>query len=208
MRTITTTVYTISELDETAREKAREWYRTSGIIPFWQKENIESVEAIADAMNCSVSYNSYDGIDYTVRFSPDIDDVALELSGIRAWKYVWNNFIEPNLKGKYYSSPFHEVPVSKEHPAGIAHKSRHSNVIMQFSCPFTGYYMDDTLWIIWNKHKADFAGGYTVKDFIYDVASKCGEEWTDDNEGQLTDEAVDESLEINDYEFTKEGKIV
>ena len=208
MRTITTTVYTISELDETAREKAREWYRTSGIIPFWQEENRESVEAIADAMNCSVSYDSYDGIDYTVRFSPNIDESAMELSGIRAWKYVWNNFIEPNLQGKSVVGAVCNGRLHYNSVGGDRTVLYHSKATLEFSCPFTGYYMDDALWITWNKHKADFAGGYTVKDFIYDVASECGYVWTDDNEGQLTDEAVDESLEINGYEFTKEGKIV
>ena len=208
MRTITTKIYEFSELQESAKEKAREWYRTSDIPLDWQEENRESIDAIAAAMNCSASYDSYDGIGYTVEFSPDIDDDALELSGIRALKYCWNNFIEPNFKGKYYSSPFYKVPVSKEHPAGIANKSRYSKVIMQFSCSFTGYYMDDALWITWKKHRKDFAGDYTVAEFIDDVADECGKEWTQDNEWQMSDESVDEMLKANGYEFTEEGAAV
>ena len=206
MRTITTKIYEFSELQEAAKERAREWYRNSDIPLSFQEENAASVEAIANAMNCIAEYNSYDGISYDVTFTSN-DDIE-DISGIRAWKYVWNNFIEPNLEGKYYSLPFYSVPVSKEHPAGIDNKSRHSKIIMHFSCPFTGYYMDDALINTWNEHKKDFAGNYTVADFIDDVAANCSKYWTTDNEYQFSDESVDEMLAVNGYEFTEEGAAI
>ena len=206
MRTITTKVYEFSELQEAAKERARAWYRTSSIPLAWQEENAASVEAIANAMNCTVEYRSYDGISYDVTLTSN--DEIEEISGIRAWKYCWNNFIEPNLQGKTIAGAVYNGKLHYNAVGGDRTVLYHSKATLEFSCPFTGYYMDDALIIAWNKHRKDFAGGYTVAEFINDVAAELSKEWTDDNENQISDESVDEMLAVNGYEFTEDGAAV
>ena len=173
---------------------------TTGIYEF------AAVEAIADTMNCIAKYSSYDGISYDVIFTSN-DDIE-DISGIRAWKYVWNNFIEPNLQGKSVAGAVCNGRLHYNTVGGDRTVLYHSKATLEFSCPFTGYYMDNALIIAWDKHKKDFAGGYTLAEFINDVAAELSEEWTDDNEDQLTDESVDEMLAVNGYEFTEEGAVV
>ena len=157
-------------------------------------------------MNCTLKTDSYDGISYDVTLTSN-DDIE-DISGIRAWKYVWNNFIEPNLQGKSIAGAVYDGKLHYNAVGGDRTILYHSKATLEFSCPFTGYYMDDALINTWNEHKKDFAGNYTVADFIDDVAAELSKEWTDDNEDQMSDESVDEMLAVNGYEFTEEGEAV
>ena len=205
MRIVETKVYNFRELSEIAKERAREDHRCNMELS-WQEENAASVEAIASAMNCTAEYSSYDGISYDVTLTSN-DDIE-DISGIRAWKYVWNNFIEPNLEGKAICGAVRNGKLNYRMAGGERTLLYHSKATLQFSMPFTGYYMDDALWMAWNQHRKDFAGNYTVEDFIDDVAVELSRDWTGDNENQMSDEAIDEELSINNYEFTEEGAAV
>mgnify|MGYP003507507448 CR=1 FL=1 len=122
------------------------------------------------------------------------DYERLEISGVRAYKYVYNNFIWPNIKGKYIFS---------------GKLSKHSKVLKEFSCPFTGYCLDAALYIVFKKFQNDIKSGYntTVSEFIDMVAGELSKEISDDYNYQVSDEAIKETIINNDYEFTQEGKI-
>ncbi len=67
----------------------------------------------------------------------------------------------------------------------------------------TGYYLDATLYITfydeWKRTSDPCAA--------FDAAIYAGfKAWRDDMEYQLSDEAVDEVIEINEYTFTEDGK--
>lgn len=207
MRTITNTfnLYHFDELSEKAQENAIETYR-SDMTFAWQDEMIATIKAIADAMNCTYNYYSYDGISYDVSFEPcDFDD---SLSGVRAWAFIENNFITPNEKPKTYW---------KDHCLycdGRKNWSRKSKISYTLDgCPFTGYIADCCFAEAWEDWKKNFTvetkthRGSTVGDFIDLVVEKLSKEWTSDNEYRYSDEGIIEVIGIHEYEFYEDGSM-
>lgn len=201
MRTVTNTfnLYRFDELTAEAKERAIEDYRQDMTFG-WQDEIINTIKAIADAMNCTYNYYSYDGISYDVSFEAcDFDD---SLSGVRAWAFIENNFITPNQKPKTYWLN-HCL-----YTDGRKNWSRKSKINFTLSdCPFTGYIADCCFGEAWEDWKKNFNKNSSVYDFIEDVAYKLSREWTSDNEYQYSDEGVIEMIEINEYEFYEDGSI-
>ena len=209
MRTITTTLYLFNELSDEAKEKAIENYRYSDHEFDWQAEMIDTIQAIAEAMNCKAEWYSYDGITYDVSFySCETEDIE-DLSGKRAWAYIWNNYLYPNRKYKTYWKD------KVLYCDGRKNWKRKSKISFGWDdCPFTGYCADCCFIEAWKEWKKNFTieskthYGSTVEDFISLVAEKLGEEWTNDNEYQMSDEYISDFLEINEYEFNEEGEMM
>ena len=101
MRTITTNLYTFNELSDKAKETAIEEWRNKGYPFAWQDEIINTIKHIAKALNCNYDWYSYDGIRYDVKLM-STDFCETDLSGVRAWAYIVNNFITPNAKARIY----------------------------------------------------------------------------------------------------------
>lgn len=207
MRTITNTfnLYRFDELSKEAQENAIETFRYDMSFA-WQDDIVATIKAIADAMNCTYDYYSYNGVSYDVSFEPcDFDD---SLSGVRAWAFIENNFITPNEKPKTYW---------KDHCLycdGRKNWSRKSKISYTLDdCPFTGYCADCCFAEAWEDWKKNFTvetkthRGSTVGDFIDLVAEKLSKEWTSDNEYQYSDEGIVEVIGINEYEFYEDGSM-
>jgi hypothetical protein len=67
----------------------------------------------------------------------------------------------------------------------------------------TGYYLDATLYTTFYDEWKRTSDPCAAFDAAIYAAFKA---WRDDMEWQLSDEAVDESIEINEYAFTEDGK--
>ena len=207
MRTITNTfnVYKFDELNDEAKEKAIQDYREDMVFS-WQREMIDTICAIADAINCTYNYYSYDGISYCVSFEAiDFDE---ELEGKRAWAFIVNNFIEPNEKAKIYW--LNNVLYCD----GRKNWKRKSKIWKNISdCPFTGYCADCCFFEAWEEWKKNFSigdkfhRGSTVKDFIEILGGRLSKEWTEDNEYQYSDAGIIEVISCNDWEFLADGTI-
>lgn len=192
MRIMKTKVYKYEELSEDAKESAREWY-VNGLEYFWKDDNSNVLEAFTDIFDFIKIGEWEYGYRNFINFSLDLDDTILELSGNRLAKWLYNNYYDQIIKGKYY------------------HKnktSRHSKVIMQQDCNLTGYYIDmDTLdpmftfldnqWHTWG---------------IEDIIRKCLNNWIracqQDYEAQFETECVEKTISCNEYEFTEAGKFI
>lgn len=202
MRTITTNLYTFNELSDEAKEKAIENYRYSDFDFAWQRETIDTINAIAEGMNCKAKWYSYDGITYDVSFySRETEDIE-NLSGKRAWAYIWNNYLYPNREYKTYWKD------KVIHCDGRKNWKRKSKISFGFdNCPFTGYCADCCFIEAWREWQKLFRNNsaLTVGDFIDLVANNLSKEWTSDNEYQNSDEGIAEILSINEYEFTEDG---
>ena len=117
-----------------------------------------------------------------------IDDEVLELEDSRAMAYIWNNWIEPNFKGKYYHKPCYE---------------RHGTAIKEFDCPLTGVCYDMVLWDAWEEWKAKFKRHQN---------EKRGDRWIRMDvadfltilEGRMTKMVMDEAEYRDSDEFIKE----
>lgn len=178
MRTIETTLYQFDELDDTAKEKAREWFRDSERADDtdqwnWQEAS-KSRKAFLDEFNAEY-YQRYCGsgcvrIDQDAHWHGSIGD----LSYVRLWKYLNTN---------------HAECISK-----IGH------------CQFTG--------VCWDEFLLDGIAAFIRKPYRIDFESllySCCEDLRiaveKEFEYQNSDEAIDDSIRVNEYEFTSQGEI-
>ena len=203
MRTITNTfnVFRFDELSDEAKEKALDNFRYINDFA-WQDEMINSIKAIAKAMNCRASWYSYDGIAYDVSFDSYSEEDIENLKGKRAYAYIFNNFLFPNRSFKTYWLN-HII-----HCDGRKNWCRKSKLFFGWDdCPFTGYCADCCFIEAWREWVEGFNKNSTVGDFILGVANRLGDEWTNDNQYQMSDEYIKEMFNINDYEFLEDGTV-
>jgi hypothetical protein len=157
METIEINLYAFDELDDEAKERARDWWRDGLDYP-WFQESIDSVRTFIE------------------HFGADLRDWNM---GERGRDYIKTNINKAHFRGhklKDYSPDY--MP--------------------------TGYCLDATLWGTFHKEweaTSDpmYAFRQALEAALSDIAS--------DIEYQYTDEAVDESLRINEYRFTEDGRL-
>ena len=194
-------IYTFDELTDEAKENALEYFRTSEYALSWQEENYDTVKEIARLMDWNYSTDSYDGVQYEVNYTIEDSDIA-DLSGARAMAYIQNNYIKAAQKPKTYW--LNHVLYCD----GRKNWTRKSQINFEIdNCPFTGYIMDCCFAGGWREWLATFTKDSTVQDFADMVASHLSKEWTNDNEYQLSDEAIIETINANEYEFESDGSV-
>lgn len=171
-RTITREVFTFSELSETAKETARDWYRTD-LEYHWAGENMDSLKKWANWMNVVITDYSLGGSDNrnNVRWHLNIEDKIADLRGVRLWKFFTNQFPLPDLSG---------------------------------NCPFTGYCFDETLLDVIRDFMAR-PWDATYRDLIRESIDKYVHDYAADVDYTYENEAVDEAIEANGYEFYEDG---
>lgn len=189
MRKIETTVYSFSELSENAKKRAMDKFYSNGWEPAWGDENLSSLKEFYKLFDYLIKSGNRNWTD--VRFIGDTD--VLNLSGIRAMKYLWNNYGNDLFKGKYY------------YRNG---KSRYSKVQRDnTSCVLTGFCMDDDVLqpIYEFLKKPD-------QRTIEDLLQECVESWRiaseRDEEYQQSEEYFSEEAYANGWEFTEDGERV
>lgn len=169
------TVYQYAELSDKAKEKAREWYRSSGECYHWGEENIASLKAFAEWFNIEIkcySLGGSDNRDNHVKAELNCDDNLLELSGVRLWKYMQNQMVLPKLDG---------------------------------DCPFTGYGLDENLLDPIRSFIKRPVIGMTWRGIIKECLDAFVTAYVADVDYAYSDEAVTENIEANEYEFTVDG---
>lgn len=109
-------------------------------------------------------------------------------------------------KGRYYSTPFKKCEKSAEHPAGITNKVRYSKVLFERNCCLTGDWtsavVDDYMKKRWDYVRK----GKTIYDFVDDMLYDFFKRWERDREYNYEDEAIEETIIGNEYEFTEDGR--
>ncbi len=201
-------VFEFNELSPEVQEKKIEEYRKAEADWFWDFFDFEikdSWEAIADLLGAELRYEyQFWGHSYTELRATHIDDEVLELEDSRAMAYIWNNWIEPNIKGKYIvgcktNKGFTYNCVGKDS------KSYYSKVTKEFSCP-TGFCYDMVLWDAWEQWKSDFKLHQNrkrgdrwirmdVADFLTILEDKMTKMVMDEAEYRDSDEFIKEELQ-------------
>lgn len=157
MRTITVNVYKFNELSDTAKEKARAWWR--------------------------------DGIDFDGTDEKHSIDKFCEHFGVRLTRWSVGAHCPIDYK--------HDA--SNENFRGLKLKDfKHDHMP-------TGYYLDCDLW---QTFYIAFKNMGDAKQAFDDALGAGFRGWRADMEHRLTDEAVDEDLEANEYEFDENGRRV
>lgn len=197
MREETIKVYKFSELDPKVQEKVIEQFQNEDWLYSWQDENNETLKAFAKIFPVKVRDWEYGWGRERIDFELLIEDNHEELTGIRLMKHIINTY------GRYLWKPkfLHKGAIGRGSVTG------YSKIQKEASCVLTGYCMDESiLEPIYNFLKKPEKGilfGRILKDCLRSWVHACKE----DMEYAYTEEAIEEMLEANDYEFTAEGKV-
>ena len=151
-------IYTFDELEDEAKEKARDWWRNGSDYP-WFRDCIKSIEAFADSFGVRVK-------DWSI-------------GGGSGRDYIKTDATNANFRGVKLAS------INPEHMP-------------------TGYCLDASLWGEFHKlFKRTGDAKYSFEQALEQAISDINA----DIEYQNSDECVDDLLMVNDYKFTKEGRV-
>ena len=158
MEVIEVEIYTFEELDNEAKETAREWYRDGLSYP-WFSESIDSIKTFCE------------------HFGVTLKD--WQIGGGSGRDYI-------------------KTDASNEHFRGI----KLSSVNREYMP--TGYCLDADLWHEFhNVFKTTGDAKYAFEQALEEAICVIQR----DIDYQYSDESVDENLRINEYQFTKDGKV-
>lgn len=192
MRKAVKIVYTYDELSEEAKERAIE---EISAIPMWEDWSDEeaSLKAVAEHIGARLDY-SVGAFTYSyVSFDTSLDNDVYGLKGVRAYKWIWNNWIESLFRPRTIF-------------ARLSRKHRHSKCSSHAECALTGYYMDDTLIAAWENFCKELNEQSDIDDFIVELESIACRWWQEDMEYRQSRECIEE-MYVDSYEFLEDGSI-
>lgn len=129
-------VYTFDELSEQAKDNAyHEWLHEGHYDGTDNKKTLKAFEKVfpVTVTDWEYGYHNY------IRFTVDADNDIENLSGIKLFKYLYNNYEHILFKGRYYSTP------GKYINGKYTYKHRYSKVIKDTCCVLTGYFIDNEI---------------------------------------------------------------
>jgi hypothetical protein len=160
MRTIEQTICQFEELDESAKETARNWWREIADYPF-HDDNLKSIRAFCD------------------HFGVTLKDWSI---------YGRGEHLTTNAENHHFRG------YTLEHAKELSKR---------------GYFPESGLWLdgvmIDSFHETFKRTGDSLYAFQQALERALGA-ITEDIDYQFSDEAIDEMLIINEYEFTEDGK--
>lgn len=203
-RMIEVELYKFEELSDRSKEKARDWFRSIDTGHNWSGEILGTLKAFCDAFPVEAKDWEYSTYDYSVtpryRCTDDVGDLTCN----RLRTYLLNNY------GQYLSAP--KVYPSKSFLT-TEERRRYSNqfkrvsrvIVGETCCPLTGVCFDeDALQPIRDFiRKPD---GRCFYDLLDDCLQSLFKSARDDWAYHFSDEAVDELIIANEYEFTADGE--
>ncbi len=205
MKTIQLNLYKFSELSEDAKRTAIDKYKEGGQDQLYYDELIESIRKAVDLFGLKT------GGEWTDIRTGHIDDCILELSGVRLYKYLVNNYWNKLFTPKYKKSIDRAVKwkpyICKVHTARdgskftqLYYKHQRDN-----SCVLTGVCYDmDILQPFYNFLERP-EKNTTYQDLINQFEHAIKKAFNDIEEWQDSDEHISAVLEINEYDFTEDG---
>ncbi len=207
---VTTTVFTIDELSDAAREKARSWYRDQGLFDEWNDYVFQDFETI-----CGI-------IGITLGTHP----VRLYSGGTRHRSNIWYRGFHSQQDGACYEGCYSHARGAAKALRAHAPKDTelhgivdalqdaqrrnfwqlHATVRQTGRHPHASSLQidverDSPTW----QPIADGAED-TVIEALRDLAHWLYRQLRDSYEAQTSDCAVDEAIEANEWTFTKDGK--
>lgn len=209
MKQMTISVYSFDELSAEAKKKAIETIRNSnnnnGGNQFYFDEIILSVKEVAELFNLKF------GRKYTDIRTGHIDDNILELSGIRLYKYLMNNYYISLFKPAYIKTidkhVFYKQFICKR-AEGYEKKPYtqiYSRIRTTSDCTLTGVcYDNDILHPIYDFLKKPCANT-TFEDLIKDIENAIQKAFDDCEEWTNSDEFIIDQITANNYEFEQDG---
>lgn len=199
MREVTTKVYQYSELSDSAKERARDWYRS---IP----DDFYSESVIEDAMNIAAIL----GIEIATRGArqePCVYWSGFSSQGDGACFEGWYSYKKGSAKAIRAYAPQDKT---LHHIADELQAWQRVNFYrLQAKMQHRGHYYHSGCVTV-DVHDCEFEWRAVPEEGIRDLMRQFAD-WIycrleKEYEYQTSDESVDESIEANEYEFTAEGK--
>lgn len=197
-------VYTFDELPESVQRqliddeiKLRQ-EESVNYFP-WFDENFDSFKKTAEILNIETEWEAdeYGASIYIVAENNSEYIDMCDVTGLRAYKYIVNNFLPDFRRGKYYSLDYNK----EKH----CYPCRHSKC--QFNYDGGGYYLDLIFNEVWQGMKRSIIKKkLSVMDFIQAVVDEYADEISHDIIHFFSSQGVQEELsERGDY-WTKDGE--
>ena len=196
MRIIETQVYTFDELSDDAKEKAIEKFRDNEYkhldLDYFAEDCIYQLEKLGfvnPQVQYSLGYCQGDGLSFEADEYSKLEDLYIEELGKekeKTAKLLADNstFICTGNKGGYcYASTSHIDLYIENYSSGINTDCNNIN---------------DVVHIVRGK----------LEDLYIDICNNLEKQGYDEIEYRLSDECIIENIQCNEYEFTKEGKLI
>jgi len=202
MRTVTKTInyYQYDELSPAAQQNARDWYRQCDFYP-WGSDFQECLDGFLRMAGITLRDWEYDSsrYDYTLSDS-EFNETIDEFDTRRLIAYCHNRFDKYLTCAKRYAKDGRTWDKSK--------KVRKSRIIREIDDrPFTGFCFDeDFLQPLREFLKTGKFNG-TYSDLIRECLNSGFKSVVADVNYRNSDEAVEEVIRCNEYEFTEDGDI-
>ena len=202
-QTVNIEVYEIGELSGNARERAREWFRQNCMDNAWYDSVYEDFETIARILGITLDQsNKDDPAIYFRGFSSQGDGACFEgrIAYAQGVKRKIRQHAPKDEKLHELADRMHALqrPNFFQLTATVHHNDANY---------YHKYTMDveverDNEWYQEPTGNAN----ETMKEIVRDLAQWLYDQLESDYEGQTADEAVDETIEINDWRFTEDGE--
>jgi len=210
MRAITSTVYKFDELSEAAKEKAREWYREGDLGYEWWDTFYDDFARIADILGIDLRQRPVKLMNGKTRYDPCIWWSGFASQGDGAmWEGDYRYAKGSCKKIREYApndNDLHEIAdglyqIQKRYFYRVTAMSKHRGYYYHEYC------MDiDVFCTNENGYEIDnFVHDEEVKDLLRDFARWIYRQLESEYDYLMSDEAVDECIRANEYEFDEDG---
>lgn len=201
MRTIRTKIYQFDELNNEAQENAIDNYRNKNYNDdFYYDEIKESIKAFCDEFNLKT------GRTYSDLRTDSISNDVLNLTGVRLYKYLLNNYSSLFFEAKTYYFVRNENGTKRFNCIGAnggTYKSKCQ--INNSSCPLTGVCYDEDILQPLKDFIKKPNSNTTFEDLFNDVENAISKCFNDTEDFLNSDDYIKDTITANEYEFTKDG---
>lgn len=167
----------------------------------WFDENFDSFEKTAEILNIETEREAdeYGATIYIVAENNSEYIDMCDITGLRAYKYIVNNFLPDFRRGKYYSLGYNKEK--------YCYPWRYSKC--QFNYDGDGYYLDLIFNEVWQGMKRSIIKKkISVMDFIQAVVDEYADEISQDIIHFFSSQGVQEDLSLRGDYWTKDGELV
>jgi hypothetical protein len=210
MKTKTINLYSFDELSNEAKQNAIDILRNDnneGFNQCYYNEIIESVKAVIELFDLKT------GREYTDIRTSHIDDNILQLSGVRLYKYLVNNYYSDLFKPKYIKTidgeKYYRQFICKRYKGA---KGMYTQIfsrmkVVNDGCTLTGVcYDNDILQPIYD-FMAKIDQSVTFEDLMNSIESAITKCFNNTGEWINSDEFIKDEIAANNYTFTESGKL-
>lgn len=215
MRTIEKTVYQFSELSDSAKEKARDWYRQSDIDCYWAESVIEDAATLADIIGIDLRTRPVKLANGSTRYEPCV-----------YWSGFWSQGDGACFEGSYR----YKSGALKALKAHIGNESKGDRELLRICkglqdlqkryfyklvCHMVhrGHYQHSGCMQVDSGHSADWdmnidGAEDDLKQYMRDFADWIYSQLEQEYDYQNSDAVIEENIIANEYEFDEMGEIV